>query len=228
MGNPSDRGWGRPPFGRAVLLQVPCGNPELPMWVRREVQPLFVELVERVEAVAGDGFMTSSGGYNHRPMRGREKAYEKTGDLDLLSNHAWALAGDFRAGTNPGYSSRKTDFPPETSRIAASVGLAYGGDWINPYDPMHFEFLGTPGDAARWVYKLQTERILKGVLMGDWNNDEKAEILRAVRCINRAFDTKQSSLINPKETYWATQFLQFIDAATNRTEKKIDAFLNKK
>lgn len=149
MSNPQERGWG--PAGLAKTVRVPC--PGIQLNVRPEVAPLFVALVARLDAARrahGLSPLTSSGGYNLRPIRGYEAKYAATKNPDYLSNHSWGLAADFNAGTNPMGSPLRTDMPPETKAIAASLGFTHGAEWSRP-DPQHLEFLGTPADAARLV-----------------------------------------------------------------------------
>lgn len=147
MTNAQDRGWGAPGgLGREDLLLVDC--PGIPLRVRAEVAPLFTELVrwlvvERTRTNAPP--LSSAGGYNPRKIAGTSK----------WSNHAWGLAADFNAATNP-YSRRgTTDMPPGTSAKAKSLGMRWGGDYTGKRDAMHFEFMGTPADAARLVAALR-------------------------------------------------------------------------
>lgn len=156
MTNAQDRGWG--PAGSGRMVRVPC--PGIPLNVRAEVAPLFAALVVRLDAArraAGRPPLTSSGGYNLRPMRNREAEYARTKNPNLLSNHSWGLAGDFNAGANPMQVTLRTDMPAQTGRIAAALGLSWGGEWSKTKDPMHLEFLGTPADAAREVAKLTNQ-----------------------------------------------------------------------
>lgn len=116
--------------------------------VRKEVAPLFVGFIE--ELTAGGYRLNGSAddwGYANRDVRGRP---------GVKSNHAWGLAIDLNATTNPMTSDGRnhTDMPPGVSKLAAKYGLRWGGDYSGRKDPMHFEFIGTPEDAQEYVRHL--------------------------------------------------------------------------
>lgn len=148
------RGWGPPGCTSSQLVRIVVPGmldsaPYFPMRVRREVAPLFREMLlwlasERQRL--GLPPLSSSGGYNKRPKRPPATGW---------SNHSWGLAGDVNAGANPMQRTLRTDMPPGTSAKARSLGLSWGGDWTGTKDPMHFEFIGTPADAARRVAELR-------------------------------------------------------------------------
>jgi hypothetical protein len=61
------------------------------------------------------------------------------GTRAAVSRHAWGLAVDLNATTNPyGYDSQQD---PRLVEIMQSHGFVFGGDWPTP-DPMHFEYVG--------------------------------------------------------------------------------------
>jgi hypothetical protein len=149
-----DRGWGPPgctadQLERVVVAGMLDTTPYFPLRVRREVAPLFAELCRWLVAERrryGLSPLSSSGGYNKRKIAG----------TDVWSNHSWGLAADLNAATNPHRRPLATDMPPGTREKAASLGLRWGADFSKP-DPMHFEFLGTPADARRYVAALNTQ-----------------------------------------------------------------------
>lgn len=137
-----DNGWGGPGCRADQLVTLPCAG--IPLHLRREVAPLFAELIRwltlarqltRVPA------LSSSGGYCKRYISG----------TTTWSNHSWGLAVDFNAAANPYRHGAPTDMPSGSSAKAASLGMRWGGDYTDKRDPMHFEFMGTPADAARLV-----------------------------------------------------------------------------
>jgi len=112
-------------------------------------------------------------GYSFRCTSGNGGWDCPSGDPDDLSNHAWGLAIDMNAGTNPirSYSSAgdttacqtpmQTDMPKWVIETAEKWGLYWGGYGWNSgcadtttertrvyRDPPHFEFRGTPEQAA--------------------------------------------------------------------------------
>lgn len=213
MTTASDRGWPLPP----TTVRVPCDG--IPLNLHPAVAPLFAELIRRVEAVKGKGWMTSSGGYNPRPVRGYELKYTQTNNARYLSNHAWGLAADFRAGSNPMQSTLRTDMPGNISQIAADCGLQWGGDYAGRKDPMHFEFVGTPAEAAAAVARLNQPDA--GRMFKTLTPQEEQEVLRAARAINRAIDTRQVSKVDGKTELWLTEFILWNNKIITDIAKKL-------
>ena len=125
------------------------------------------------EISAGGYRVYAVSGYSFRCTSGNGGWSCPSGDPDDLSNHAWGLAIDMNAGTNPirSYSGVdgqtacltpiQTDLPRWVIEIAEKWGLYWGGyGWNNGCqttstqrtvvyrDPPHFEFRGTPEQAA--------------------------------------------------------------------------------
>lgn len=77
-----------------------------------------------------------------------------TAPMSAVSEHAWGTAVDFSTGINPMLATRPadawahTDMPHAAVRIAADLGLTWGGNWSVPFDPQHWEIAGTPRDVA--------------------------------------------------------------------------------
>lgn len=65
------------------------------------------------------------------------------------SNHSWGLAVDINAQTNPYASRLVTDMPSWMVEFWESHGFRWGGRYSRSKDAMHYEFMGTPTDAAR-------------------------------------------------------------------------------
>lgn len=63
------------------------------------------------------------------------------------SNHSWGLAMDINAPTNPYTSSGQHDIPDWMFALFRRFGYGVGADYNGRKDWMHFEFMGTPGDA---------------------------------------------------------------------------------
>jgi hypothetical protein len=57
-----------------------------------------------------------------------------------LSLHAWGLAVDLNASSNPFGGRSRQD--PRLVRTMQRHGFSWGGDWPTRPDPMHFEFRG--------------------------------------------------------------------------------------
>ena len=155
-----DRGWGPgwPNCQAASIVKVTCGSLGLKLPVRSEIALLIPPLVHELEAARGRPFRPDwSWGYACRAIEGTTTA----------SNHSWGLAIDLDAPENPHmkksvhgqkHDLRKTfpgglvlrsTMPDDVQAIAERHGFNWGGTYPNKPDPMHFEFLGTPADAAR-------------------------------------------------------------------------------
>jgi hypothetical protein len=125
------------------------------------------------EIVANGYRVGDASGYSFRCTSANGGWSCPSGDPDDLSNHAWGLAVDMNAGANPirTYSSVngvtacmtpiQTDLPRWVIQTAEKWGLYWGGyGWnsgcsttdtqrtIVTRDPPHFEFRGTPRQAA--------------------------------------------------------------------------------
>lgn len=152
----NERGWGWPgapgstqdrKYRRDHLVWVEAGGVKL--LIRKEVADLFVGFIG--ELTAGGyrlNVRADDWGYANRDVRGRP---------GVKSNHAWGLAVDLNATTNPMTNDGRnhTDLPPGISKLAAKYGLRWGGDYTGSRkDPMHFEFIGTPRDAQEYVRHL--------------------------------------------------------------------------
>lgn len=168
-GSPALAGWEsaviatnpRPVAGRAA------GTLETHVAVRALFEGFLDEISRRGYRVYGVS------GYSFRCTAANGGWSCPAGDVGDLSNHAWGLAIDMNAGTNPirsyaGVDGRtacltpiQTDLPRWVIQTAEKWGLYWGGyGWnsgcqttstqrtVVSRDPPHFEFRGTPGQAA--------------------------------------------------------------------------------
>jgi hypothetical protein len=134
-------------------------------------RPLFEGFLDEITA---NGYrVREASGYSFRCTAGSGGWECPAGDPDDLSNHAWGLAIDFNSAANPirSYSGVDgqtacltpivTDLPRWVIQTAEKWGLYWGGyGWnsgcptldtqrtIVSRDPPHFEFRGTPEQAA--------------------------------------------------------------------------------
>lgn len=146
-GNSQARGWGPgwptgPP--RSALVQVDISGTRFPGGVRSEVAEMVTLLTAECKArgyVFGNAGDPAFGcwGYANRPIAGTQTP----------SNHSWGLAVDINAPRNPMRSPLTTDMPEWLPRLWESYGWAWGGRWTRTPDPMHFEYMGTPAQAAQ-------------------------------------------------------------------------------
>jgi hypothetical protein len=195
--DPADTGWGAPPApgigpGWEWNGFTYSGSPALAAWEDAYIatntsevggkpagylethvaaQTLFEGFLNEISA--GGYRVHAVSGYSFRCTSGNGGWSCPSGDPDDLSNHAWGLAIDMNAGTNPirSYSGVdgqtacltpiQTDLPRWVVQTAEKWGLYWGGyGWNNgcqststertivSRDPPHFEFRGTPEQAA--------------------------------------------------------------------------------
>ena len=195
--DPTDVGWGAPPApgvgpGWEWNGYTYNGSPALARWEAGQIaansttvagkSPGYLEthvaaqgLFEGfLDEIATRGYRVHDvGGYTFRCTSGNGGWSCPSGDPGDLSNHAWGLAIDMNAGTNPIRSYAgvdgatacrtpiQTDLPRWVIQTAEKWGLYWGGyGWndgcqsldtertVVSRDPPHFEFRGTPEQAA--------------------------------------------------------------------------------
>lgn len=139
------RGWGHPDsrgYAKKYVVKLVTLD-GVPLWVRREVAPLFQGFLD--EIVLGGyrlkGRTADDWGYNNRDIRGRP---------GVKSNHAWGLAVDLNALTNPMRRPFTSDMPRWVVDAGHRWGFFWGGDYDTTPDPMHYEFLGYPADVRKY------------------------------------------------------------------------------
>ena len=195
--DPADTGWGEPPapgvgtgwdwkgywynespaladWERTQIVSDADGVAGMPagtLETHRYAQPLFEGFLNEIDDNGYDVY--GAIGYSFRCTSGNGGWSCPSGDPDDLSNHAWGLAIDMNAGTNPirsyaGIDGKtacqtpiQTDMPQWVIQTAEKWGLYWGGYGWNSgcqstttqrtsvyRDPPHFEFRGTPEMAA--------------------------------------------------------------------------------
>lgn len=145
------RGWGDPDspgYRQKHIVRITAGGRDL--WVRREVAHLFKGFIDEIVA---RGYRIDLGGvddwgFANRDIRGRP---------GVKSNHSWGLAVDLNARTNPMGPKLITDMPAWVVDVAEKWGLLWGGAYRTRPDAMHFEFVGRPGDVARYPLQLEED-----------------------------------------------------------------------
>lgn len=154
-----ERGWGDPPTPRTKIKTVLLADGvKLP--VRKEIAELIKllceETVERGYKLRGD----ECWGYAPRRIRG----LEDRNDVGSWSNHAYGLAVDLNAKTNPMTRNGKvkTDMPLWLPALWKEYGFRWGGNYTGKTrDPMHFEFMGKSSDIADYVKKFKDSKMKK-------------------------------------------------------------------
>lgn len=138
------RGWGPGwPTNNSSKMTVVRGG-GIALSVRRELAPLIGWLVNETTA---RGYAFRHGecwGFANRAIRGSQRP----------SNHSWGLAVDLNSLSNPMQKTLKTDMPDWMVELWTSHLFRWGGAYQGRKDAMHYEFMGTPDDAARLISQL--------------------------------------------------------------------------
>jgi hypothetical protein len=148
VGDASDRGWG-PGWPNCSTDQVDqdfaVTGTRFPNGVRHELAELVTRLVQETKnrgyQFGRDGDPSyGCWGYNCRSISGSSSP----------SNHSWGLAVDINAPSNPHGDTLITDMPDWMVALWEAYGFRWGGTYSRP-DAMHYEFMGTPGDAKHFT-----------------------------------------------------------------------------
>ena len=133
------RGWGPGwPTDNSSKLKV-VRTAGIALSVRAELAPIVTWLLDETDR---RGYKLRQGecwGFANRPIRGTQTP----------SNHSWGLAVDLNAPANPMTHRLVTDMPAWMPELWKSKQFRWGGDYRSRKDAMHYEFMGTPADAAR-------------------------------------------------------------------------------
>lgn len=135
--NASGRGWGPgwPACQTDKLLTITLAN-GVRLTVRREISTLVRLLLNEALRRGYVIRRADSGGFNCRAI---------TGTL-IPSNHSWGLAVDLNWQLNP-MGTHQTNMPTWLVSLMWEFGFYWGGWYASP-DPMHYEYVGTPAQAA--------------------------------------------------------------------------------
>lgn len=148
---PAQIGWGGqfdPEVDRSLLVPLVVDGVAFPNGVHKLVEPLFRELLRRILPLIPGGLQSPGcWGYN--------AASKSSGGG--RSFHTYGLAIDVNAPSNP-MNGRRADnefrIPDEVGAIANELGFEWGGNWSSPIDWMHFDYHGSPAEAAEAVRHL--------------------------------------------------------------------------
>ena len=141
----ADRGWGTGwpncvAAGDLATVVADRSNTRLP--VRKGIAVLVDSLMDWTERPEGGNYLlkpAQCGGYNCRSIA----------NTNTASNHSWAVAVDLNWIENPYTTSGQHTIPDVVAAVWKLYGFAWGGNYKGPKkDWMHFEFMGTPADAA--------------------------------------------------------------------------------
>lgn len=125
---------------KGTSIKIACAEVVAPLLV--EFCQEFHELIEPIDGEALDDW-----GYAFRMVRG---------STDKLSNHSSGTAVDLNATKHP--LGKVGTFPaekvPMLRALAKKYGLAWGGDYRNRVDEMHFEVNLNAAKAAALIKKL--------------------------------------------------------------------------
>lgn len=184
---PQDKGWGEgwPDCspGRYQLKTVLSRNGAV-LPVRANIAELVDILVEETER---RGYVLVKGwcwAFACRQIAG----------TDRPSFHSWGLAVDINAPTNPYNSLGAHDIPDWVFALWAAYGFGIGAWYTGARkDYMHFEFMGTPADAAAMT--ALAKRAFQGVSIVDQGNAGSVAVLLRVGAAGQSVRQVQQRLI---------------------------------
>jgi hypothetical protein len=129
-------------YRRANIVNVPSvGGVTIIGGMHRLVAPLAAKAISAmIEAGFRPNGVRDDWGYADRMVRGSTRT---------KSNHAWGLAFDLDATQNPLRATKGT-ITQRHADAARRFGFSWGGNYSGRKDLMHFEFLGTPADVAKY------------------------------------------------------------------------------
>lgn len=142
----ADRGWGSGWPNCQPGNQVRVSGGGVSISCRREIAPVMKACLDDTAATGYVVRQDQTGAFVCRPIGGTR----------IPSNHSWGLAIDVNWRENP-FTTNANAARTITDRqvsVWKARGFSWGGDWTGKKDFMHFEFLGTPADAARRVAAL--------------------------------------------------------------------------
>lgn len=157
MSSAQSRGWGPGwPFTASAthIVRAKAGRNSITLPVRREIAVLVDHLVRHLENARGRPFVQyGCWGYANRAIKG----------TSIPSNHSWGLAVDLDAPNNGQGLYNHGTMPANAGEIAKLYGFQWGGStrvggaYVGMPDPMHFEYMGTPQQAATLTARLTAQ-----------------------------------------------------------------------
>ncbi|MDP9240319.1 MAG: M15 family metallopeptidase, partial [Actinomycetota bacterium] len=151
MSDASDRGWGsgwphcQTDKIKSITWTQPFGS-TLKLSTNVEMTALFPALINRLATARGrDYAQVDTGSYSCRAIK----------NTSIPSNHSWGLAADLEWNENPQGVHTYGTHAHNAGAIAKELLFRWGGPTdlgggyaaSDPYDCMHFEFMGTPAQA---------------------------------------------------------------------------------
>lgn len=137
------RGWGPAPVPRSKIVPVraPLSGATFPGGVHRNIQELVTVLLDATERGGYRCVVGWCWGYAARRI-GNDPSRP-------WSNHAWGLAVDINAPTNPYGRRLVTDMPDWMPAMWKACGFGWGGDYRSVKDAMHYEYMRRPENVAQ-------------------------------------------------------------------------------
>lgn len=154
VGGTEGRGWGEGWPRCQQDMQVTIERTDgLRLPIRREVAELVALLMDETERRGYDIEPGHTGGFVCRAIRRQE------GDTrpERPSNHSWGLAVDINWRRNPHRDRLVSDMPGWMPALWWDYQFFWGGWYRKRPDAMHYEFVGTPEDAARLTERAHRE-----------------------------------------------------------------------
>jgi len=145
------RGWGAAPASRSSIVTL-RRHDGMALPVHKDIAELVRVLCDVTEWRGYNLLPGQCWGYAPRLVRGSKSTW---------SNHAWGLAVDLNAPSNPMTDNGRlvTNMPKWMSQLWKSYGFRWGGDYPGARkDAMHFEYMGTPASARQHTEDIKAPR----------------------------------------------------------------------
>ena len=151
FGSARSRGWG-PGWPTCTSRLSTIVGGDIRITVRSEIAELVQTLLNYADDKLGYNIKKGqTGGFNCRPV----------GGTTVASNHSWGLAIDINWQDNPYSRIFTCDMPPQLIAAFWKCGFYWGGWYRNRFDPMHFEYVGTPQTVSKHL--MFAKQLLGGV-----------------------------------------------------------------
>lgn len=146
----------------------------------------------------------------------------------IPSNHSWGLAVDINWQSNP-QGTHTTNIPVWMVQLMWSYHFYWGG-WYDDPDPMHFEYVGTPtqaaADAARALKTFGGTQVAEKVELVDATNNALSEVWNAEKAM-RDGKPVDANKTYPGGPHWLVEKTKALEVKINDLNAKVTTLTTK-
>lgn len=147
-----------------------------------DLHPVLIEKVHKLSALCKNSGLEIGIGECLRTAEEQDALYAKgrTAAGSIVTNargstyssmHQWGIAFDFYRNDGKGTYNDTDGFFGKVGEIGKSIGLEWGGDWVNPVDKPHFQL----PDWGSTASKLKSLYTVPENFMKTWEESEMTE-----------------------------------------------------